>query len=546
MFISKTVLTDLISFCILLVVGVILNHQTTQIADLQLGDEALYAYKGVTWFKTGFEADWGPIYSVWYWFLGNFSSNSIELYYLNMVLLSSIPTLLMYVFFRKVGIAWWFALYCCLAFHFSALNFPEGVKVSMFSLVLLMAFCIAAYHFFDDKPLYFWVTIIVGLLVTSYVRPEYFLVFMLSLVCLSVYVLVARQKKGALLGLVSLTVLVFWLVGLPISGRGQVAFLQGIAYNYVQHHGQADTRLKNLNVWMDYLPITQLIFGQKVANAKEAFLTSPTIVWQYHLWPNIQDFIIHIKEIIGYYISFLIPEKLFSLASLKLKIFWAVLLGIIPFLVSFQASFLALKIGLSKPNKSLILCLLLIIAPSFSSIYSVGATRYLVPFYIIIPMIFFGISQILVLKNIPATSTLPRPIWILMPLFTLLISVSIYQQSIAQKPKKSSDASKARFAQSLVDTLGNKDGIVLLSNDDQLVTQIDCQNVPYLKYKKHTDFEKFISKNKVNLLIFSSSEAQYYADDASVTHFLDNPPSSFIKMPIPQQGDIAFVIVQKQ
>ena len=341
-----------------------------------------------------------------------------------------------------------------------------------------------------------------------------------------------------------LAILVFATVGLPISGRGQVAFLQGITYNYVQHHGD-DPRLKNLNIWMDYLPISQIIFGQKVANAKEAFLVSPSVVWQYHLWPNIQDFIIHLKEILGYYLTFLFPASLFSLSGLKHKLFWGALTVILSYLVSFKATFLTLKSSFFNPSKSLILCILLMIAPSFSSIYSVGAVRYLVPFYVVIPMIFYGMAQVIVWQNDRLTNIVITPKWVLVPLFTLLISSTIYNQSTAQKPKKSSDASKAKYAQQLADSLGDRNKIVLLSNDDQLVTQIDCQNVPYLKYKKHTDFKQFIKDNEVNLLIFSSTEAQYYADDASVTNFLANPPRPFVKMAAPKEGNIAFVIVNK-
>ena len=51
--------------------------------DIGIGDEAKYLGDGINFLRTRPDASWGPLYSLWYYSLSLFSTDNIDLYYLN-------------------------------------------------------------------------------------------------------------------------------------------------------------------------------------------------------------------------------------------------------------------------------------------------------------------------------------------------------------------------------------------------------------------------------------------------------------------------------
>uniref|UniRef100_UPI0026278C12 hypothetical protein n=1 Tax=uncultured Chloroflexus sp. TaxID=214040 RepID=UPI0026278C12 len=124
----------------------------------------------------------------------------------------------------------------------------------------------------------------IGALLVSYVRPEYFvsfIVFSLLLLFLVAHNLLRRKNTftslwPAMMGfLLAVPLLVF--VGLPIGNRSMVAFGQHFSVNWVSwHKHMIDLGPGSMYPWTNWQDIVSRSFGN-VNSVQEAFLANPTI-----------------------------------------------------------------------------------------------------------------------------------------------------------------------------------------------------------------------------------------------------------------------------
>ena len=66
--------------------------------DIQFADEAAYIRFGLDLFEK-MNRNWGPLYAVWYKGLSVFTTNTIQLYYLNFGVTAILIAVLLYVFY---------------------------------------------------------------------------------------------------------------------------------------------------------------------------------------------------------------------------------------------------------------------------------------------------------------------------------------------------------------------------------------------------------------------------------------------------------------
>lgn len=547
-------LFDILSICLIGVAIYILNHQVTAISDVEMGDEGFYMYQGISNFRLGLQTDWGPIYSLWYKFLSLFESDTIQLYYLNMVLMSSLPTLCLYVALRVGGLRWWSALYSSLVFHFAKINFPEGVKVSMFILLLtllLYIFCDRRWRptgrSANNRLYYSGAVFTLSYFVFAYIRPESVVSFGVCLVLLTASALVFRKNLLIIAGIVAVALVIFFAVGSPLSEKGESAFKQDFSYNYTMNHPE-DQRLKPYNNWVDYEKMTQIIFGEKVGGFGDALRKHPGVVIKNHLLTNLRNAAYMHLGIIGQYF-----EPILNLPGIRAikgifthTIVWLALLVGLAVVISPRKTWTALQRSVSQDPLVYLVVVSAIIAPVVASLYSMGIKiRYLPPFYFFYPIVgatllsslrFRSFGALAFFNRRPAmTGALPVAVYL------LVIGAFLMQSWQGQTPKDLRDKYLILYAKNLTEPITDKNRIRIFDNKDQLITHIGGQAVGYAEYKRDTDFFNFIEQHQINLIIFRQGTIQYYGNDSSVQRFIHNPPPSFIRQPGAHPGDYTFI-----
>ena len=78
----------LFSIILLILIGYFYTANFSSIFDINLWDETNYLEWGLKIEQNGLlYRTWGPLYSLWYYFLSKFEPNPIDLYYLNLKLM---------------------------------------------------------------------------------------------------------------------------------------------------------------------------------------------------------------------------------------------------------------------------------------------------------------------------------------------------------------------------------------------------------------------------------------------------------------------------
>ncbi|SOD95370.1 hypothetical protein [Spirosoma fluviale] len=533
----KNRLFEGISFLLILVAIYILNHQLTTIADVHMGDEAFYLYQGISNFRLGLQTDWGPAYSLWYKFLSFFQPDTIRLYYLNMFLMSSLSTIVLYVALRVAQFRWYWALYCTLAFHFSPINFPEGVKVSILLFLLTLLVFIMSARYLRQRLHLACALLTLTYSVFAYFRPEYVVPFGVCFVLFIGATFWFRQSFYLVAGIAAVVLLLFFGVGSPLSEKGEKAFKQDFSYNYTMRHPE-DARLHEYNNWVDSEVMSQLIFGERVSGLSNALIRHPKLVLGDHLLPNMYNLSVQLISILGTYFTPLTYLRGVSALEplLYRKLTWLLLMaGFLAAVSIRKTARVAAQRVLDNPWPYIV-AITAVIAPVASSIYSMGIKiRYLPPFYFFIPVVVGALLVSIQLRpwlsqRIPA----PKPVSplvraVLTLLFVLGVGGWMFQESQQQTPTRAIDRKLIEYTRQLTASVTDRDRIRMFENPDALTTYLGGVAIAYERYKRNSDFHEFVKQNDINLIIFRPEIMHYYRNDTSMQRFIEHPPQAFIR-----------------
>lgn len=248
---------DFFAILVLLISGFVYVYDTDKILDILDFDESMYLHWGVI-FPSGFPVpDWSPFYVLWYYFLNLFQQDTIQLYFLNYILMTVIPPLFIYIFLRVNKVQIIVSYTVSLLFLLSFANFPTTPKVSHFALLFLLFGMIISSKISDKKLKILIFSMI--LLLTSYIRPEFFISFLLVSAVLSVIYLkelFSKYSFKSALPFISsalLSVLILFVLGLPVGSgeRSFIAFGQHYSRNWVKWHNDPREPYANYKVIME-------------------------------------------------------------------------------------------------------------------------------------------------------------------------------------------------------------------------------------------------------------------------------------------------------
>ena len=529
-FLKKIPLLDWVSLGILLLAGYVLCSHLNQISDLELGDEAYYGYIANHFFpERPIRGDWGPLYSLWYLFLRIFEPDSVRLYFLNMVVLSTLAPLALYVGLRSAGQPWWLALYFGLVLVFSPLNVPIGVKISVliFILTMLMIF-IARYKNLLAADSLALLTVFATLF--SYMRPENILVVGGAVVVgVGLRFYQKRTFLPVFYSLLPLLVLVL-CIGLPVSDKATLTFQQDFSANYAVMYPE---KVKNLNGWIDYDKIVQIAFGQKVVSVPEALKINPGLYFEAHIVANHRGIIDNIKTIFLDLFSPIAPLA----AGVPHKTKAALLLAVL-FVVSIDPRRVikSAETVWQSAGRPLLFLTVIIAGVAAASYYSSGyKIRYWVLCYALLPLLVGMVWQFWQLSSRQFTvgnafqKVLKITAYVL---FMGCIAAYLWgqNQKLGAQSKPQTSVARVRYYQKLVASLKNNRDIVAFDPPDQLGTHVNWKCVTWSDYKRDGTFPQFLADRKITFLYFHKFARDYYSSDSSFKAFIERPPANFAKI----------------
>ena len=367
----------------IIIIGIYTVYDIQKYADILFWDESLYMQKGLQLWQQP-SLDWGPFYNIWYKLLSYFTSDKIELYYLNIKVLSVLLPLLLFIFLMVNNINPMLSFFVSILFLYSYINLPIWPKVSHWCLIVFLIALIISKRFINSVYLKF-LTIILGMIVCSYIRPEFYLAFILFSCFTIIHLFIYRHQYPIksialyLSGILGLFILVK-LVGNPTktggNGRMLITFGQHFALNYSRWNNITDKPF-----WIDWVFYLQDNFIHKPTNVILSTIG-------HHILSNIGNYIKSISKII---ISFILP-----IFQLKLTIHSIILVGITILILVKNSAIQQFKkstiLSAFHPNNDLLKILFIWCIPTLaSSIIAYPRDHYLIlqiPLYLILTVVF--------------------------------------------------------------------------------------------------------------------------------------------------------------
>ena len=128
---------------IIIILGIYTTYDVSRFSDILFWDETLYMEKGLKLWHSP-SLDWGPFYNFWYKLLSYFTQDKIELYYLNIKILSTLLPLVLFIFLMVNNINPVLSFCVSILFMYSFMNLPVWPKVSHWCLIVFLVHMIIA------------------------------------------------------------------------------------------------------------------------------------------------------------------------------------------------------------------------------------------------------------------------------------------------------------------------------------------------------------------------------------------------------------------
>lgn len=524
---------DLITFLVLLISGIVYIYGIGKFLDIFGNDESMYLYWGIS-FPYNFPlSEWSPLYIIWYYFLNLLQPDTISLYFLNYILMTILPPLFIYIFLRVNKVQLIISFTCSLLFLLSSSNFPTWPKVSHFALLSLLTGLIIS-SFLNDKKLKVLVFTL-SLLVTSFIRPEFFISYILIGVILFVMYVkeffdmhtfksVAPLITAALISLVLLNIF-----GLPVGSgtRSFEAFGQHYSRNWVKWHN--DPR----DPYYNYSIILKEDFGN-ANSVSEAFIKNPSAIIK-HVTENLKILPDEFKYMFLYLYPPNYPGKFMVISALVVLI-----ISLIPFSRNLnklnQKSFLK-KISENFKNcRFFFLIVLIALAPLILSSIFVYPRKH----YLLFPGVIIILLLIIILfRNIFITK---KRFTIISLAYVCILPIMLVRplSSIVTSPKPENQLT-IKFLRSLE----IKEPVNILETWGIYSIYESKNYVRVPEYSKDVLFKEYLNKWSINMVVLSErlSNDTRFSTDPEWNYFIKHPEEfGFITIEIPDVKGIKLLV----
>lgn len=476
--------------------------------DIGLYDETFYLSWGLEIPKQGFPAaQWAPLYSLFYLALSLFSSNRVNLYYLAQKLMLVFPAIAAYFLLRKNRLSALSALVIAWFILVSRGNSYATPRVSHFATgVGLLLFLLI----FPEKPLsYNGIILSITSLIVSYIRPEYFLGYILFSLVWIVAIFQEWKTSGKiqhirwLAAYAVISILLMGLLKIPMGTRSVGAFGQHFAVNF------ANRNKTNLSPWLNWDTILNENFGP-VDSVFDAFRSNRGLF----LW--------HVKENIlksgNSFFSVAMPIFLYS------DLFSRMML--IVFLFSLLVLYFPELRQKLYSSRGTYVLLFLFPIPSVISMFLIYPRNH---YMLIIYVFWFVLLGILLSEKI--NSAMPDGTKSILLLGLLLITFTPYPR-----------VDKPQFLLNLiryVQSMQIEERVNVLEADGGYSVYLG-DNFNWVRPEKQTGFRDFVREKAINMIILSAplKDDVRFANDDEWLRFLANPEElGFVRIEVPNSNN---------
>jgi hypothetical protein len=505
---------DLLVILIILLAGLKYTFMLEKGLDISLYDEASYLYGGIKLPVEGLpRTDYAPLYAIWYFIISLIEPNKVNLFYLNIKLMTILPPVLVYILLRKnrvsipvsSTISWFFLL--------SRANGYTWPKVSHFALLVILIILILV-----TRRSLLWTSLYasLGALVVSYIRPEFFMAYLLSLLLFILTAVLGKQERirlPSLLWYLLVTIILLGVFGLPVSAdRSIIAFGQHFSRNWVSWTGS------NLNPWTNWAEIVAQNFGT-ADNVLSAFINNPSIFLK-HILYNLLELIRNASTLI---LPTFFPKGKIS--------FYIAALSIIGLCIAKRSTIR----NNFREYKNIIMFMGLFILPGLVSTIIIQPRNH----YLLLPCVLTAVFLAIMVdsnehENKQANYTS------LLFLGLLAISFTPYFADRIRSDRPGPNLASIRFIQSL----SIEDPVNLLEVEGGYHYYLDNNFHRVAEYEKKSDFFYFMEEKKINMIMVSDSlvEDSRFRDDTEWLFFLENYSTfEYTQMDVPYTGRILLI-----
>jgi len=485
--------SDILILAIILISGFKFASGIEGALDIGLYDESNYLYSGVKLTTLGFpEAQNAPLYAAWYYVISLFEPNRIKLYYLNYKLLTLLLPLFIYILCRRNRVSIHVALIISLFFLISPLNGYNWPKVSHFALIMVLT----TFIIIGSTCSLFWASIFapISALLVSYIRPEYFLTYVLSLLFFA-FAITREFKRMQRLHLVCLiaevliSILLLSILGLPLSGnRSNVAFGQHFSFHWVSWTGS------QLNPWTNWQEIMSQNFGS-AHTILEAFVNNPSVFLKhitYNLWTLVKDSI-----------NWAFPD-IFAADQLSKR------LGALYFIGICIAYFSNIRRNILKYRRLLILVGLFLLPGLVSAVFIHPRSHYLLLLWVLTGVLMATLIDTPAIEEKQMT----QKQFIVLGLLIIALTPYFANKAAANRP----NLETIRF----IESLRIEEPVTVLEAEGGYHIYLGDNFRRVAEYDKNTGFNHFLSSRNINMIVLSNllQKDTRFKDDAEWQHFL--------------------------
>jgi hypothetical protein len=473
----------------------------------------------------------GAIYSLWYAVINYFTNDPIHTYYFNYFFLSVVPVFFLLILLINIGYNKTLSLIITLLFLFSQFNLYLLPKITNLSVILVI---IGLLLIKKNKTILgkLFVTGIITLII-SYIRPEYYIAFLLSFLSIVILFGIKIIKKEKLLTNDSYKLLIllitassFYLLfgGTPLSNRSFDAFVQHYVRNYCEKY----------NILHPFTLTEEFKLFREVFNTKSqslfaaAFDEPAKFFW--HCSTNIKKSIIKLPSII-YDIIF---EGIFSAMPS--------IINFLKFLIALFAIFginwkkTLLKLKFSRPFH-VFLSIFLLFFPVFVGLIIVyPRDHYLV---VVLVLVFIAMSEIIdkiVLRDLGIINlnTIKNYLFQAFFFFCFIFSLLMHQEL----------KTKFNVMYQMGRDISKKTNLTLI--DDYFAKIYFGNRIKYInpsEYDGKTTFIVFINKHHINFIHVNSGHGlRMLLMDKNFEDFQTNfQKYDFIKINLGETNDNFFI-----
>lgn len=518
---------------VLIASGLVYLYSINSFLDILGNDESMYLYWGITFPKDFPIPEYSPLYIIWYKMLYQLQRDTILLYFLNYKAMSILPSLLIYVFLRINRLRILISFFCSILFLISFANFPTWPKVNHFVLIIILSGLIISS--LRENVKYKSIILTLCMLLASFVRPEFFISFIIASIIITViyvreFLKIPRfESIKTLLFTYIISVILLIILGFPAGSGNRTfdAFGQHYARNWVQTHN--DPR----DPYYNYKAILENDFG-KVNSFSQAVMKNPYAIAN-HIFLNSKGILQEVRIMFLMFYPYGYPSD--AAKIIVVLILFLLLL------------FLLIKGMLRKPDKYLIqvkenfryfrfnyIIFFTIVIPGIVSVLLIYPRRH----YLLVLVLITILMIVATLFRYTDSSNIRYKYFSC--LLALLISVVLIRPLNSIVKNSDQDNLKAlRYMQ----TLNTNERVKILEawGIYSIYLGKNYKRVP--EYHKDIPFLSYLEKWSINMIVVSErimNDTRFYNDPEWI-EFIKNPSEyGFVSVEIPDVKEIKLLV----